>query len=289
MTILIIGGTGMIGSAVAAQFRAIGAPYQILTRHPLPFRTDHVGGDLRDQSSLRRALVGIRRVVMVTPSDPAERELGEQVAAAIHGTAVERFVYVTMPRIPALRHLPHIAAKSAVCEALMQTGVPLIELQPNMLMQVDGEYLATIMAGVFPLPLGVKGVHRVDARDVADAVQRAVFDEGIFGGSFRVDGAECVGGFECAALWSQALGRKVRYIGDDLEQFRARISGKMTAWQIEDALGLYACIQNGELTTSSADQAQTLAMLGHPPRRYHDYISDLADAWWDGRLRRSAG
>jgi uncharacterized protein YbjT (DUF2867 family) len=279
MRILIIGGTGTVGSAVAERLRARGIDHHILTRRSDPTRADFIHGDLRDVASVRAAFTGIDRVFLLTPLDACESELGETAVAALRGSTVERVVAVTLPRLPLLRHLPHFASKEAIVAGLNASDIPWTELQPHNFFQNDAWYRELILHGIYPQPLGERGVHRIDVRDIADAAVRALTEDGFTGKSFRLDGAELIGGPTCAAAWSAALGRPVVYAGNDLERFRATFAPYLPAWLVEDLAAMYGHFQLGDAPSTPADQHETLNILGRPPRRYHDYVRETAAQW----------
>lgn len=287
MRILIIGGTGTVGSAVAERLRARGIDHRILTRHDDPSRSDYIRGDLHDLASVRAALVGIDRVFLLTPLDACESELGETAIEAMRGSSVERVVLVTLPRLPHLRHLPHFAAKEPIVSALKASGIPWTELQPHNFFQNDAWYRELIQHGVYPQPLGEHGVHRIDARDIADAAVRALCEDGFTNRRFRLDGAEPIGGPTCAAAWSIALGHPVVYAGDDLERFRATFRPHLPGWLVDDLAEMYRHFQVGDAPSTAADQGETLAILGRPPRRYLDYVHETAAHWRSAAAHRA--
>lgn len=273
--LLLIGGDGLVGRAVATRLRATGLAPRRLSRQPGP--TEVVVGDLTDRASLAPALAGIRRCLVVLPCHPAERELGENLARALSESPVERLVCVSLPRQPQLAHLPRVAAWTAVLAALEDTGIPVIELQANHLMQEDLAWREDLCAGRFLLPLGAVGVHRLDVRDLADAAARCLIEDGLYVGRFRLDGAEALSAAVCAAVWSQALGRPVR-AEDDPTAYR-RACAADPAWQVEDRLGFCAAVRAGELPTSTGIQIQTRALIGHAQRPYQAFVQDCVRAW----------
>lgn len=279
MRILIIGGTGTVGSAVAERLRARGIDHLLLTRRRDPTRADFIHGDLRDITSVRAALVGIDRVFLLTPLDACETELGETAVEAMRGSAVERVVLLTLPRLALLRSLPHFAAKEPIVAALKASGIPWTELQPHNFFQNDSWYRELILNGVYPQPLGERGVHRIDVRDIADAAVRALTEDGFLGQRFRLDGPEALGGPASAALWSAALGRPVVYAGDDLKQFRATFRALLPSWLVDDFAAMYRHFQQGDAPSTADDQHETLTILGRPQRRYRDYVRETAALW----------
>ena len=81
MNILVIGGTGTVGSLVVQGLLNRGEKVRVLTRSPekskaLPQGAQGVVGDLKDPSSLPQTMEGIERVFLITPLSPTEAEEG---------------------------------------------------------------------------------------------------------------------------------------------------------------------------------------------------------------------
>jgi dihydroflavonol-4-reductase len=117
---LITGATGLVGSAVARKLVAEGFPVRALVRPGSPrFHLDglgleFVGGDIRDASSVRRAMAGVRYVFHVAADYRLwARDPREIFAANVEGTrvvmqeaksaGVERVVYTSSVATLALR------------------------------------------------------------------------------------------------------------------------------------------------------------------------------------------
>src|SRR5277367_1358713 len=117
---LITGATGLVGSAVARKLRAEGFAVRALVRPGSPrFQLDgldleFVPGDMRDASSVRRAMAGVRHVFHVAADYRLwARDPNEIFAANVNGTrivmqeairaGVERIVYTSSVATLALR------------------------------------------------------------------------------------------------------------------------------------------------------------------------------------------
>src|SRR5215471_16204256 len=73
--VLLIGGTGTVGSQVAAQLSARGIPIRVLARNPeavsFPPQVELVRGDLTQPETLDRGLDGIDTVFLVWIAPPS--------------------------------------------------------------------------------------------------------------------------------------------------------------------------------------------------------------------------
>src|SRR4051812_1955915 len=77
--VLVVGATGTVGSAAVNALRGAKAKVSALVRGPrdLPAHVTPVRGDLRDPSSLERALDGGHAAVLVAPREPDGEALAE--------------------------------------------------------------------------------------------------------------------------------------------------------------------------------------------------------------------
>jgi hypothetical protein len=71
----------------------------------------------------------------------------------------------------------------------------------------------------------------------------------------------------------------VRYAGDDLDAWARTVGDRLYPEERDDFAKTYAFFQRwgGKLPASVA--ARTTALLGRPPRRYRDYVRELAARW----------
>jgi uncharacterized protein YbjT (DUF2867 family) len=78
--------------------------------------------------------------------------------------------------------------------------------------------------GVYPQPIGSKGVSMVDARDVGEAaalflLKRENAAEPLPRETIELVGPDALTGEAIAGIWSEVLGRQIRYGGDNLAAF----------------------------------------------------------------------
>jgi uncharacterized protein YbjT (DUF2867 family) len=119
----------------------------------------------------------------------------------------------------------------------------------------------------------------VDVRDIADVLVVAALEDGQFGQSYPLVGPDVLSGPQCAAAWSQALDREVRYGSDDLEAWAAQVRTLMPAWLVSDLKIMYAFFQRKGLRASAEDLARQALVLPHPPRRFEDFCRETAAGW----------
>jgi dihydroflavonol-4-reductase len=138
MTTLVTGATGFVGSHVARQLVSAGQSVRVLVRPKsnlealIGLNVEHFEGDLRDQKSLERAMLGIRRVFHVAADyrlwTPRPEEIYEinvegtrNLLAAAQRARVERIVYtstVATIAVPRNGALPNESTQATLDEMI---------------------------------------------------------------------------------------------------------------------------------------------------------------------------
>lgn len=281
MTILVVGGTGTVGSEVVRQLLAQGAQVRVLTRSAekaaaLPSGTEGVVGDLAMPSSLTPAFVGIDGVFLTTPVSQTETVAGLAAVEAARAAGVRRLVYMTVHLLKSGLHIPAVRAKAPVAEAIEASGIPYTFLEPNSFFQSDLWLAEAIVRHkVYPLPLGRIGLNRVDIRDIADAATNALLQSGHEGRSYPLVGPDCLTGPRVAEIYGHALEHEVHYTGDDLDAFAARARQVMPEWLVQDLLIMYRHFLDHGLVASAEDLDRARLIVGHALRRFEDFVEQV--------------
>ena len=285
MTILVIGGTGRVGSQLVETLAARAVPVRVLTRssekaEALPAGVEGSVGNLLEPATVRSVFEGVESAFLSTANSPTEAHEGLMAVSGAIDARVERLVFLSAQAAADASLVPHFGAKIAIEAALAKSNLPHAILRPPYFNQNDDLSKEAILgAGIYPQPLGSHGVARVDIRDVADAAANILTADGTITGSYVISSADVINGVDSADLWSAALKRPVAYCGDDLEQWEAAAARLMPAWFAYDLMLMYRHLQaNGQPVTQEELERQE-AILGHPPRRYAAYIAERAAQW----------
>jgi len=123
------------------------------------------------------------------------------------------------------------------------------------------------------------GLSRVDTRDIAHALVNAVVDEGHEGKRYPLAGPDVLDGAAVAAAWGRALGRDVRYAGDDLDAWEKQVRARLPGWLVDDLRIMYAYFQREGLRADADALDAQAAVLGRAPRRFEDFAAETARAW----------
>ena len=285
MNILVIGGTGLVGSHVVQGLVAKGEQVHVLTRSAdkadvLPLGASGIIGDLHKPETLRWAMRGIDRVCLVTPLSPTETEEGLATVAAARRAGVRHLVYLSVYHVEQAPHIPHFKSKMEIQKALRNSGMAFTLIMANNFFQSDLVYRESILEeGVYLQPIGDIGINRVDARDIADAMVTTLTQTGHEFHCYPLIGVEALTGQDIADIYSRSLGREIRYGGNDLDVWGDKARHTLPGWLVTDLRLMYEFFQHHGLRASEADFALQAKVLGHLPRCFHTFVRETVAAW----------
>jgi len=285
LRILVIGGTGKVGSAVVKELRRRDATVRALVRKKdrpasLPEGVEWVEGDLLDPVSVAKALDGVDKLYLLNAVVPDELTQGLIAYDLAKKLNLKHIVYHSVFRVEHFKDVPHFAAKLAIENALREFDVPFTIIRPNYFFQNDETLKDPLTkAGIYPMPLGPLGISAVDVRDIAEAAAISLTNEGHLGKVYNLNGPDVLSGPQIASIWSGLLGREVDYAGDDMDSFERQMRQSAPAWSAFDIRMMFqGYLERGFV--AGPDDIETLTkLLGHPPRRYEDFARETAEDW----------
>jgi uncharacterized protein YbjT (DUF2867 family) len=289
MTILVTGSTGTIGSQVLSQLQGRYGDIRALTRSPenakLPSGVTPVRGELADIDSFRSALAGVSAVFVLAPNVADELTQAMQAMTAAYEAGAKGIVYLSVFKSETYADVPHFAGKHAVERMIAALDLPATVLRPSYFIQNDLRQKDPVTKlGVYASPLGAKGVSMVDVRDIgevaaAELVRRAQSPTPLGRETYELVGPDSLTGETIAAIWSKALGRTVRYGGDDLTVMEQRMKSIVPAWHALDLRLMFGRYQSDGASASAEDIARLTTLLGRAPRTYATFAKDAAAQW----------
>jgi uncharacterized protein YbjT (DUF2867 family) len=287
MSILVIGSTGTIGSLVVQGLARQGADVTAFVRQAgkAPAGVREAVGDLGDIASVRRAMAGVRTLFLLNALAPDEVTQSLQALNVAREAGIQRIVYLSVINADKYVDVPHFTGKHTVERMIEVLGLPATILRPAYFMQNDIAIQPVIEGyGVFPMPIGDRGVAMVDARDIADVavgelLRRDRAAEPLPRVTLDVAGAEVVTGRSAAAVWSEVLGRAIAYPGDDVAAFEAQLTQNgAPAWMAYDLRLMMSGIQrHGQLPQAGA-VARLEQILGRKLRTYREFVAERVTA-----------
>lgn len=292
MTILVTGSTGTIGTQVLAHLQGRNVEVRALTRSPataqLPAGVTPVRGDLADVDSVRAALEGVSTLFLLAPNVADELTQIMLALTVARDAGVKGIVYLSVFKGEAYADVPHFAGKHTVERMIDAQGLPATVLRPAYFIQNDLRQKDPLLKfGAYGAPIGAKGVSMVDVRDVGEAaaielVRRERAPAPLGREIYALVGPDSLTGEGIAAIWSEALGRTIRYGGDDLVVMEQRLKTMLTAWHALDLRLMFSRYQADGAVATADDIARLTKLLDRAPRSYRAFAKEAAAQWAKG-------
>ncbi len=216
--ILVIGGTGTVGSQVLSQLAAAGAQVRAMTRNPaaapLPPQAEVVRGDLSLPETLDPCLNGIDTVFLVWTA-PAAAAAPALERIAKH---VQRIVFLSAPiktAHPLFQQPNPLRSMFEQIERLIETsGLQWTFLRPGMFAANALSWWApqTRVGDVVRWPHLAAPTAPIDERDIAAVAVRTLCEDGHAGAEYVLTGPESLSQFEQVSIIGRVMGGSLRVV-----------------------------------------------------------------------------
>ncbi|WP_420404229.1 SDR family oxidoreductase [Nisaea sp.] len=279
--ILVVGGTGTIGSEVVRLLKVENASFRALVRDPAKVEAlkaqgiETVAGDLRQPETLPEALQGVEKIFVVTPLVPDQVEMRAALIAAAKAAGVRHIVMSTgigaAPDAPVQIGRWHGENQ----QQAQESGMAWTFVQPGFFMQNLLMYAEAIRdKGEFYMPLGEGKVSWIDARDIAAVAAKALTEPGHENRAYPVTGPEALSGAELAAILTDIAGHTVNYVPISPDQAKQAMTAMGMTEMLADAMNeLYALAPAGHLEGVLDTVEQ---VTGRPARTFREFARDHA-------------
>ncbi|WP_224543150.1 SDR family oxidoreductase [Mesorhizobium sp. CA16] len=286
MTILVTGATGNVGSQVVNQLVKRGADVRALVRDPskanFPAGVAVVQGDLLDVDSLRSAFSGVSTLFLLNAVVPDEFTQALIALNLAREAGIERIVYLSVIHGELYVNVPHFAGKLAVERMIEQMGLNATILRPAYFMNNELMIKDVILSyGVYPMPIGSKGLAMVDARDIAEVaaielLRREQAEIALPLDRINLVGPDTLTGTDVAGVWTVVLGRQIAYPGEDLAGFEQNLRQFMPSWMALDMRLMGERFISEGMIPDAGDVDRLTKLLGRPMRTYRDFAAEIA-------------
>jgi uncharacterized protein YbjT (DUF2867 family) len=288
MTILVTGATGNVGRQVVEQLTKRGAKVRALVREPskanFPAGVEVVQGDLLDVDSVRKAFSGVSTLFLLNGVVADEFTQALIALNVAREAKIERIVYLSVIHSDLYVNVPHFAGKFGVERMIEQMGLNATILRPAYFISNDLTIKDVVTGyGVYPMPIGSKGLAMVDTRDVGEIaaielLRREQAATALPLNRINLVGPDTLTGTDIAAIWTDVLGRPIAYAGDDTAGFEQNLRKFMPSWMAFDMRLMSERFLTDGMVPEAGDVGRLTAMLGRPLRSYRDFALEVAKA-----------
>jgi uncharacterized protein YbjT (DUF2867 family) len=286
MKVLVTGGTGVVGRQLVTNLQRRNVEVRVVTRKA-PERhsqraseTEFFVGDLLDPCSMRDALKGIDKLFLLNPVTAEELTQSLIVLGMATRADLQHVTYLSVLAAERFPDVPHFATKLAVETALRQSKIPHTIVRPGFYFQNDlGLRDSILEAGVYPLPIGSRGISGTDIRDIAEAAAITLTNAGHEGQTYSVVSSAPITGPGNAELWGRLLNREARYAGHDFGRFEEQMRAYTSNWEAYDMREMFEGFHERGFVAPNHEIERFTKLLNRLPRTYEQFASDTAAHW----------
>jgi uncharacterized protein YbjT (DUF2867 family) len=261
-------------------------PVRALVRDPakanLPAGVEVVQGDLLDVDSLRGAFSGVSTLFLLNAVVADEYTQALIALNVARQAGIERFVYLSVIHSDLYVNVPHFAGKYGVERMIEQMGLNATILRPAYFIDNDLTIKDVVSGyGVYPMPIGSKGLAMVDTRDIGEVaaielLRREQSAVPLALERINLVGPETLTGTAIAAIWSDALGRQISYPGEDTAAFEQNLRQFMPSWMAYDMRLMSERFISDGMIPAAGDVERLTTLLGRPLHSYREFATRVA-------------
>jgi uncharacterized protein YbjT (DUF2867 family) len=279
--VLVTGATGSTGSALLELPVSRGVGVRAMVRRERDATrmaatgVETVVADFDDEAASGKALQGVDRVYLVTPSSERAEDQQRRFVELAAATGVQQVVKLSQLGADESSPVRFLRWHAAVERRIRELGVGYTFLRPNLFFQGLFAFAGTIAAeGRFFAPIGDARVSAVDVRDVAGVAAAALTEPGHVGQTYTITGPAAITHSDIAEALSAATGREIEFVDVAPEAFRASLDGVLPDWQLDGLVEDYAHYGRGEAV---AVLSTVVDVTGGEPRDIVQFARDYAD------------
>jgi len=197
-------------------------------------------GDMRDRSTIRSAMQGMRSVYHICPNmNPDEAIIGRLVIDEARKAGVEHFVYHCVLH-PQTEGMNHHRQKLHVEEMIFESGLPFTILQPAPYMQnLLAGWKSIVEDGILRVPYSINSKFSfVDLEDVAEVAKVVLTGPSHTNAIYELAGTLPMSHAEVAEILSHVLKRDVRAEEEEIRDWRLRTKG-MSEYAVENLIRMF--------------------------------------------------
>jgi uncharacterized protein YbjT (DUF2867 family) len=285
MTILVTGATGNVGRNVVEQLAKRGTQVRALVRDPSKAKfadgVEVVQGDLLDVDSLRAAMTGVSTLFLLNGVVADEYTQALIALNVAREAGIDRIVYLSVIHSDRYVNVPHFAGKFGVERMIEQMKLGATILRPAYYMDNEITIKDVVTGyGIYPMPIGDKGLAMIDARDVGEVaalelIRREKAPTPLPSNRINLVGPDTLTGTDAAAVWSDVLGRTIAFPGNDTAGFEKNLRQFMPSWMAFDMRPMAERFLTEGMVPEAGDVDRLTTLLGRPLHSYRDYVAQI--------------
>jgi uncharacterized protein YbjT (DUF2867 family) len=285
MKILVTGASGNTGSLLVPKLVNSNADVRVFVRDAAKaesFRksgAEAVTGDLDDLESIIHAVKDVDKIYLLTWNGPTQLQQVKNVLEAIRKTGGN-------PHI--IRHSMWGPESSRIIkqgleaeELIKSSNLKWTMLKPTFYMQNLMMAAGTISSdGVIYWDMHNGKLGMIDVRDIAEAAHNVITTEGHEGKSYILTGPRAISFNEIAEVFSEKLGKEVKYINVPGEASKQAMVGMGIPEWIADG---YVELSQGFSRNFAASATKNVEILtGREPRSFEQFVDDFMQVFVPG-------
>jgi len=299
-TILVIGGTGTVGTELIALLSESSSfKVKVLARDPKKAeesmknkskfvghesptqshkKVEFVVGDISNESETKKALHGVQRVFLLTPSALGLNQCKTEakIAHQAKDAGVKLLVKISVLGASISEPTSSLLFWHAQCEQeIIKSGVPFTFLRPNLFIQNNsrGDTVASIKNGALAKSGGDYKISHIDIRDIS-AVAAAILtgDVNVHNGrTYELTGPDSLSWSEVAKLFSEVIGKEVKPIALTDKQLFDGMKGATGEFVATFIIQLEQFYRTNKASTVNGNVE---ILTGKPARSFKNWIID---------------
>ncbi|MET9243452.1 NAD(P)H-binding protein [Nonomuraea sp. NPDC003709] len=277
MTILVTGARGHVARGLVQRLLAAGQPVRAAGRNPgaarLPAGVETVLCDLADPDTFDAALAGVTKVFLYAERRGLDDFVTRAATAGVEHIVLLSALLADPASTDAIGRL-HGDAEQAVA----RSGIAWTFLRPGAFATNTLQWAPSVRAeGVVRDPFPDSRSAPVHEADIAAVATLALTEPGHEGATYPLTGPELVSRSRQAELIGEAIGRPVRFVVQDLEEYRAELSAWTTPQVADVVIKESAAAVDRPLPPTDTVEKVT----GRPARAYGEWARDHAEDFRD--------
>ncbi|WP_028863625.1 NmrA family NAD(P)-binding protein [Psychromonas aquimarina] len=218
--ILVIGGTGNVGTPLVELLQKSDADYRVLVRSDAAEQkltaqgVPTVRGALGDWSSIEAAVAGVDTVFLLSSPELNLLELHTRLIDIAVSAGVRKIVRLSSQPAQTNPEVPMYGMHAEADDYLIQSGLEYAVLRPDYFMQnIENMHSRFIkQSSMFAQYLGDARIPMVDTRDIAQAALHCLISDEFNNQIHYITGPDAITFTDVASALSRSLGREIQYV-----------------------------------------------------------------------------